>query len=112
FLPHRQALQELVNAELLVLLINAYEGKEGMLTTKLFEYIASRTPILCIGEKKGEAYALIVKTESGFVSNNVQEIETHIYDLYEKFNSGEDLRTKGDISFLNVNNQVQILLND
>ncbi|MEN6445336.1 MAG: glycosyl transferase, partial [Candidatus Cloacimonas sp.] len=42
FLPHRQALQELVNAELLVLLINAYEGKEGMLTTKLFEYIASR----------------------------------------------------------------------
>lgn len=110
FLPHKEALRELVNAELLVLFINNYEGNEGMLTTKLFEYIGARTPILCISEPKGEAYKLICQTESGFVSNNPEAIADYISRLYNRFLKGEDLRTKGDISFLEVNNQVQTLL--
>jgi glycosyltransferase involved in cell wall biosynthesis len=41
FLSHRDAIVEMVNSELLVLLINDYPGSKGMLTTKLFEYLAS-----------------------------------------------------------------------
>ena len=111
FLPHNKALQELVNAELLILIINNYEGNEGMLPSKLFEYMASRTPILCISKPAGEAYNLICKTESGFVCNNSEEIANYIKLLYKRFVKGDNLRTKGDISFLDVNNQVQSLLN-
>jgi len=110
FLPHQLALQELINAELLILIINTYEGNEGMLTTKLFEYIASRSPILCLADSDGEAYELICKTESGFVSKNTEEIIEIINKLYERFSKGDNLRTKGDISFLDVNNQIQALL--
>ena len=100
-----------MNAELLILIINNYEGNEGMLPSKLFEYMASRTPILCISKPAGEAYNLICKTESGFVCNNSEEIANYIKWLYKRFMKGDNLRTKGDISFLDVNNQVQSLLN-
>lgn len=67
FLPHREALQEMVNSELLLLIINDYEGNAGMLTTKLFEYLAARSPILCIGPTDGAAARVIRDTESGKV---------------------------------------------
>jgi glycosyltransferase involved in cell wall biosynthesis len=110
FLPHSKALEELVNAELLILIIDTCKSKEGLLPSKLFEYMASRTPILCISEPAGEVYTLICKTESGFVSKDSEEIANYILGLYNKFLEGDNLRTKGDISFVDVNNQVNIFL--
>jgi hypothetical protein len=72
--------------------------------------MASRTPILCISEPAGEVYTLICKTESGFVSKDSEEIANYILGLYNKFLEGDNLRTKGDISFVDVNNQVNIFL--
>ena len=110
FLPHSRALEELVNAELLILIIDTCKRNEGLLPSKLFEYMASRTPILCISEPAGEVYTLICKTESGFVSKDSEEIANYILGLYNKFLEGDNLRTKGDISFVDVNNQVNIFL--
>lgn len=112
FLPHRESLNELVNAELLVLFINSYEGNRGMLTTKLFEYIASRTPILCLGETDGEASMLIVKCQVGVVMQNHAKIAEHIKQLFEGWQTGQTLRCTGDIDFLDVNNQVIELTRD
>jgi hypothetical protein len=99
-----------VNAELLILIIDTCKRNEGLLPSKLFEYMASRTPILCISEPAGEVYTLICKTESGFVSKDSEEIANYIMGLYNKFLEGDNLRTKGDISFVDVNNQVNIFL--
>jgi hypothetical protein len=35
-------------------MINRYEGFEGMLTTKLFEYLGVGVPILAIGPRVGK----------------------------------------------------------
>lgn len=110
FLPHQEALQELVNSELLVLFINAYEGNKGMLTTKLFEYIASRSPILCIADPGGEAEEVILQSCSGVVLNSLPEITAHISSLYHSWQQGELIRQHGDIEFLNVNRQIEKLL--
>lgn len=109
FLPHREALNELVNAELLVLIINTYEGNKGMLTTKLFEYIASRSPILCIAAPGGEAEEIILQTKSGVVLQDKQAIMSHISTLYSLWQQGNDLRCQGDISFLDTDNQISKL---
>jgi len=110
YLPHHQALTELVNAELLLLVINDYPGNEGMLTTKLFEYIASRTPILCLGNAEGEAARLVRTTQSGIISTDTDAIADYINVLYTAWHQGDPRRCTGDISNLDVNHQAAELL--
>lgn len=111
YLPHQQALGELVNAELLVLFINTFEGNEGMLTTKLFEYIASRTPILCLATPGGEAEELINKTKSGSVVQNKEQVLAMILEHYQAWKQGKILRSEGNIAFLSSQVQAKELLN-
>jgi glycosyltransferase involved in cell wall biosynthesis len=110
FLPHHEALNELVNAELLVLIINDYEGNKGMLTTKLFEYIASRTPILCLAQPGGEAEEIIIKSQSGVVLQTIQDIAIHIAKLYRDWLNGAENRNSADIGFLDVNQQIDCII--
>ncbi|MCK9310010.1 MAG: glycosyltransferase, partial [Candidatus Cloacimonetes bacterium] len=110
FLPHREALNELVNAELLVLIINDYEGNQGMLTAKLFEYIGSRTPILCLAKQGGEAEEIILKCAGGVVLQTTEDISKHILHRHEQWQQGNYKRCTGNIDFLDVNNQIAKLL--
>jgi glycosyltransferase involved in cell wall biosynthesis len=110
FLPHHEALNELVNAELLVLIINDYEGSQGMLTAKLFEYIGSRTPILCLAKPGGEAEEIILKSASGVVLQTTEDISKHILHRHEQWQQGNYKRCTGNIDFLDVNNQIAKLL--
>jgi glycosyltransferase involved in cell wall biosynthesis len=110
FCKHDAAIDEMVNAELLVLIINNYPGNEGMLTTKLFEYIASRTPILCLAEPGGEAESIISQSDSGLTCNDVNQISEYISHLYELWQQGKPLRCSGDIAFIDVNRQIDHIL--
>ncbi|MCB5251705.1 MAG: glycosyltransferase [Candidatus Cloacimonadaceae bacterium] len=65
FVSHARAVQEMVQSELLLLIVNDYEGNHGMLTTKLFEYLASRTPILCFSSDDTAAARIIGQSEAG-----------------------------------------------
>ncbi len=104
FMPHQEALKETVDAELLLLIINEYEGNEGMLTNKLFEYIGSRTPILCLGPLHGEAASIITKFKAGTVYDYTDEngVLNTLDSQYNKWNTGEDLRNTEDISELSA----------
>jgi len=110
YLPHQKALQELVNAELLILFINDFEGSEGMLTTKLFEYIASRTPILCLAKPGGEAESIINRTHSGIVGQSKKQVLDTISQHYLAWQSGDYSRCEGNISFLSSDEQARELL--
>ncbi len=109
FLPHRQAMEELVQAELLVLLINNYEGNQGMLTTKLFEYIGSRTPVLCLGAEDGEAAQVIRNCQAGVILTVETEIIEYVRAAYQAWKNGTWARSSGEVTSLDVNNQVLAL---
>ncbi|MBK8656447.1 MAG: glycosyltransferase family 4 protein [Haliscomenobacter sp.] len=64
YLPHDQILTEIVNADLLLLLIPAEYGK-GILTGKVFEYLATRNFILGIGDETGDAAGLLKTCRGG-----------------------------------------------
>ncbi|HNX00454.1 MAG TPA: hypothetical protein PKK33_03700, partial [Candidatus Cloacimonadota bacterium] len=100
FVHHGDALHEMVNAEMLLLIINEYEGNEGMLTTKLFEYIGSRSPILCIGPKLGEAAKLVTRFKAGAVCDyeDSKAIEYALQYYYKQWQEGDDLRNEEDVS--------------
>jgi len=112
FMPHERALAEMADCELLLLLINYYEGFEGMLTTKLFEYIASETKIFCISPHGGEAEELITKYQAGACFNIDEKgaAAEFLSSLYASWKNGENLRNKADTSDLSAQEQAGKLI--
>ncbi len=72
---HNDAIQYMKNADLLLLLLPFMENSQIMLTGKLFEYLATRNPILCIGDYKADAAKIIEKIENSIVLSQFQEKE-------------------------------------
>ncbi len=64
FVPHENVIDELSCCSLLILPLNNVKSQKGIITGKLFEYLASQQPILAIGPKDGDA-ATILKTQEG-----------------------------------------------
>jgi hypothetical protein len=64
-IPHDQVLQWQQSSQVLLLLVNNTPNAKGILTGKLFEYLASGRPILCIGPKDGDAAHVISDVGAG-----------------------------------------------
>ncbi|MFM8595683.1 MAG: glycosyltransferase [Flavobacteriales bacterium] len=64
FVPHERVLEELASCSLLLLPLNNVKSQKGIVTGKLFEYLASQQAILAIGPKDGDA-AAILKEQDG-----------------------------------------------
>ena len=65
YTPHNQAINYMTNSSMLLLLIPESPDNKLIITGKLFEYIASLKPILCIGPTDGEAAEIISKLNNG-----------------------------------------------
>lgn len=87
YLPHSEAIKEMMNSDLLILLINDYPQNGGMLTTKLFEYLGANVPILCIGPQDGDANTIIQECQAGKCANysDITSLKTFITDFYENW---------------------------
>jgi glycosyltransferase involved in cell wall biosynthesis len=88
FVSHSEAENYQRNAQVLLLSINNYPGAKEMLTGKLFEYIASGRPILCLGPQDGDAAAVINNTSTGEIAewddeNKIKSILKKYYALYK-----------------------------
>jgi glycosyltransferase involved in cell wall biosynthesis len=68
FLPyaaHSEAIKYMLGSSLLLLIIPLHESNKSIITGKIFEYLASRRPILCIGPVDGDAADIIKKCKAG-----------------------------------------------
>ena len=89
---HRKGLEYMVNSQALLLLITIEDPKgEGILTGKLFEYLASRKPIIAITPENGLAANIIKSLNAGTVISprKVQRIKKAIADYYEQWSEGK-----------------------
>jgi glycosyltransferase involved in cell wall biosynthesis len=71
-LPHRQIIEIQQNSAALLLLSS--QGQPGHLPAKLFDYLASRTPILTTPDNGGDVCDIIRKTRAGVIANSPEEI--------------------------------------
>ena len=65
YLPHSKALEKLTSCNVLLLVIPSVKNNKGVLTGKLFEYLAAQKPILCLGPVDGDASKIIDECNSG-----------------------------------------------
>lgn len=88
--PREKALDVQRNAGLLLLLLGPSSEAQGVLTGKVFEYMTSGTPILCLGSKKEyELPQLLRKSGTGMsVEKDVDEIKRVLLSVLEP-NSNE-----------------------
>ena len=88
YIPHDQVSQAQRNATLLLLLLlpDTEIRAKGLLTGKMFEYLASGRPILCIGPEDGDAANILKETRAGVTVdfNNKEKMKETILDYFNK----------------------------
>jgi hypothetical protein len=87
YLPHEQVIEEQKKASLLLLLINNTPNAKMILTGKLFEYLISETPVVCIGPPDGDAANILKQTNCGevFDFSDRTSLKSYIIEAYHKF---------------------------
>ena len=85
--PHKQAVKFLQTSSVLLLVIPDIRDNQGILTGKLFEYIGSDTPIICLGPINGNAAEIIAECQAGQTFEPIDHsgIENYIRDCYYNF---------------------------
>ncbi len=90
YVSHEDAVKLLASSQLLLLVLNDTPNAKGILTGKLFEYLASRRPILAIGPEDGDAAAIIRECKAGVTVNfqSAGKIKQAIAEFYRQFKAG------------------------
>lgn len=93
YLPHDRVAREQQSASVLLLILNDTPNAKGILTGKLFEYLASGRPVLCIGPEDGDAAAIISETHSGVTCgfDDGEKIKQTLLKFYHDSKSGVSL---------------------
>jgi glycosyltransferase involved in cell wall biosynthesis len=91
YLPHDQALREAGNSAVLLLALNNTPNAMGIAPGKLYEYLALKRPVLCIGPEKGDAAAILKETKSGFTAGfgDKERIKKVLLEWYGLFTEGQ-----------------------
>lgn len=81
YVAHREVPRLLTSATALLLVINSSANSKGILTGKLFEYLASRRPIVCLGPTDGDAAVLLRDTQAGVTFSDGSSAQLASYIL-------------------------------
>lgn len=87
YIPHEQIQQAQGASQVLLLLVNNTPNAKGILTGKIFEYLASGRPILCIGPEDGDAARILSETKAGVTVSfeDKEKIKEVVKVLYHKY---------------------------
>ena len=91
YIPHNQVIEEQQKSDVLLLFVNNTPNAKGILTGKLFEYIASDRPILSIGPENGDSARILNETQSGVTVdfNDKEKMKSVIRDFVEKYSDNQ-----------------------
>jgi hypothetical protein len=89
YVPHSIAVKRMQKSSVLLFPIPKAPDNQGILTGKIFEYLASNTPLLSIGPPEGDAADIIRQVEGGpmFNYSDKVEIKKYIKKLFDGWKS-------------------------
>ena len=103
FVPHKESIEIIHSAHMLLLPIPSSENNKGIITGKIFEYLASRRPILSIGPKDGNAAEILSMCGKETMLDYSDKIgmRTMISSAYDRYKSGNLARVSGNEIYRN-----------
>lgn len=92
YVDHSEAVKFMLGTTVLLLIIPDHQSNRSIITGKLFEYIASMKPILCVGPSDGDAAEILKESGHGmaFSYNDIKGIS----DYLETLASGSSIAEK------------------
>lgn len=101
YLPHNQAIKQMMGASLLLMAIPDTPDNKGIITGKFFEYLASKKPVLAIGPLGGDIEKILQRCGAGkiFSYQETAGMKEFILEVYEqeKKGSGKFMSTDTEI---------------
>jgi glycosyltransferase involved in cell wall biosynthesis len=96
YCPHEEAVRKMIDSDLLMLIIPKASNNELIITAKIFEYLASGSPILAVGPLKGDAAHVLQASERPpmFDYSEKGKIQSFIGDQLERWEAAETARLK------------------
>jgi glycosyltransferase involved in cell wall biosynthesis len=84
YVDHSSAVKYMLSTSALLLIIPDHSSNKSIITGKLFEYLASDKPIVCLGPEDGDAAAIIHETQHGrtFSYNDSAGVSEYLKGLY------------------------------
>lgn len=82
YVSHSEAVNYMQNSDVLLLFIPNVPNNEGILTGKLFEYLASGRKILLFGPENGDAMRLISECEAGICYTENFDLDKFLTKTY------------------------------
>lgn len=94
YLPHNEVVREQRQSRVLLLLVNNTRNAKGIITGKIFEYMATGVPVLAIGPPDGDLAGILAETRSGLISGfgDEEALRKHVLSLF----SGQPLESDPD----------------
>jgi len=108
-ISRKEALVKITNSKIVLLLLNQAENVQGRLPAKLYEYIRSRKPILCLGPTNSDACKIINKYRSGtcIEYDDYSAQRDYLTNQYRLYLNKELVNNDIDISELSIESQVR-----
>lgn len=92
YVPHREAIQAMRDADGLLLSAPTGPNGDSVIRAKVFEYLASRRPILAVGAKGGECERIVKSCEAGVCATfDVRSIQQGLKKLWEAWEAGRPI---------------------
>jgi glycosyltransferase involved in cell wall biosynthesis len=91
YLNHKEITIVQKKSQVLLLLINDTPNAMGITTGKLFEYLAAKRPILCIGPHGGDTDKLLSETNAGLLAGfeEKEQLKKNILEFYRQYKNGK-----------------------
>lgn len=91
YLPHDEAVREMACAPALLLSVEPFPADLGMMTGKLYEYLASGRPVVALGPPGGDADQRIRALAAGrlFARSDVEDLAAHLGAMSAAWERGE-----------------------
>lgn len=90
YLSHQKVIAQQQSSTLLLLLVNRTPNAKLIVTGKIFEYLISGRPILCIGPTDGDAASIVNETNCGnvFAFDEVNMLKNYLIKAFEMHKNG------------------------
>ncbi len=96
---HKVAVKQMLSSDALLLVIPKMKNNEGILTGKLFEYLAARKPIILLGPQYGDASKIVAECKSGrnFEYKDGLRLYAYLDEMIKTWKSKKNLDIKNTI---------------
>lgn len=102
-----EAIERTFTSQVLLLPLNKAENARGRIPGKLFEYLRSKRPILCLGPSDSDVSKILDLTNAGksFEYSDYEGIRNFLENCYQAYLSGKNTTDTRNIEQFSVKNQ-------